>query len=607
MKKLIIFILFSIVSFFCFSQFSYALDNTKNLVNNWLGKKIVKGDEWKRLQKCAQQKWKELDATTKANFASGLCHSASNCKNNSVAWVEKMIKDGIAWPITFAVYKYNLKSKQQVSLKTQQTLQKTLNYSYLLTWPLLVVGWKFLSNDFVYWKSFWIDNVLWQLWQTVRTFTNYVIWIIFIVSIFIYFFKSESNFSWKKMLPKIVIASIVVNASWFLFWVLIDLSTILTVAAWNIWHEFTKTLSKWWNDEKNDTVIYPITINTDNKTWWFIWIKIDGKTYYQCIYDKKWKIQNSPCLSSIFWQKQIVDKNWESTKIDKTKLIKTSDIDYNSAGQLVSLFRYMNTEFLNDNTNSSFTILFIIRIVILLILIIPFILLSVIFVIRVLVFWVVIPLSPALLWAYILWIWWSKVKENLSNIISLVFQPAYVVFMLSLWFILIQSVYTMMPGDKKNSNSLESTFWIKLNNNKYVCWYTVNSIDINWLWIIQSKYMSSNWWNTRMDNFKNIFSYFSWILVNLLAWFILWMLVFVALKSNKFTKKISETVETYTEKTVKTIPFLPWWQSISSLWKIWAGVMDIPSQKTQNQKTNLVNKVKKIREWDKSDDKNSWK
>jgi hypothetical protein len=47
----------------------------------------------------------------------------------------------------------------------------------------------------------------------------------------------------------------------------------------------------------------------------------------------------------------------------------------------------------------------------------------------------------------------------------------------------------------------------------------------------------------------------------------MWILVFTALKSNKWTKQISSTVETYAQKAVTTTPIIAG-QSIDSMKKV---------------------------------------
>jgi hypothetical protein len=88
--------------------------------------------------------------------------------------------------------------------------------------------------------------------------------------------------------------------------------------------------------------------------------------------------------------------------------------------------------------------------------------------------------------------------------------------------------------------------------------------------------------------------YFSWILTNLLAGFVLWSLVFTALKSNKFTEKLAESVDTYTKKTIETIPFLPGEQSVASLQQTWSTIStNLPDQFVQSQTVELEKLFKK--------------
>ena len=481
------------------------------------------------------------------------------------------------------------------------TLHSLLTTLYLIIRPFLIIGWKFLSNTFVYGSAFGIDNVLWQLWQLVRTFTNYIILFIFLFSIFVYFFKWESKYSWKKLLPKIAIAAIVVNMSWFLLAVLLDFSTILLVAAWDIGHQFTNIATKVNSNIKKDVLEIPLTFNVDSWTW-MLFVKIKNKDYYQCIYWTWWKVWNAPCLSNLWWNFVILNKNKKEDKSLTKALINswitTKDIDYSSVWQLFSLFRYMNTSFLTDNTNSlsQVAVLTILKLILLVVLIIPFVLLAVILVIRVLVLWVVIPMSPIILWAYILWIGDSQIKWKLKDIISLIFQPVYVVFMLSIWFIFIQSVYTMIPSPQKTD---KKTILQQLKITPQWSW-----LSLWWLAQIQVQYKKDNWKTTNIVDPKNILSYFSWIVANLLSAIIMWMLVFTALKSNKWTKQISSTVETYAQKAVTTTPIIAG-QSIDSMWKVVRWLQDMPNWMMYKQNNNLqqeIDKVLKNKNDDSSDD-----
>lgn len=480
-------------------------------------------------------------------------------------------------------------------------LQKLINMIYLILRPFLVVAWKFLSNDFVYGSAFGIDNVLWKLWQLTRTFANYMIWIVFIWSLFIYFFKSDSNYSWKKNIPRIVIASVVINASWFLLAVLIDISTILTLTAWSIWSQF----NPWFEKNKNASTMLPIVINPDT-SWSFLKIAWpDWQKYDACIKDKEGKVKNQPCVNFLDWSYEIIWAQWSK----KIEWIDTKSIEWSSAWMLISIFRSMNWIFLQDNSNNSSWIFIIsfLKIFLFLLLLIPFAVLSVILIIRVLVLRVVIPLSPVILWAFILWLFNSQIKNKFNDIMALIFQPAYIVLMLSIWFIFIQSLYAMIPTSKdwseEKSKNIIKQFWFTAKTND--AWKDKKTDEIN-LWSnwksifsIQTTYETWHWSNTNASDWKNILSFISWIVVNIIWICILRSLVFMALKASSFTKKIADTTDKLSKQVASSAPILPWWHSLTSLNATKKHLESIPQLKAQQQSHNLKN----IWKWSSSNSK----
>jgi len=472
--------------------------------------------------------------------------------------------------------------------------QQIVEYSYMILWPLIVLAWKFLWNTFVYWSVFGIDKVLWQLWQIVRVFTNYMLWFIFIVSIFIYFFKADSNLSWKKTLYRIVIGAIFVNISWFLISVLIDISTILTLVAWSIWNVFSIPNT---NTQEN-IIMVPININTDMKDN-FISIWTGWKQYNACIKSLSWEIVNAPCFAFKNSNFVILNKNWDKNE-DLTKSlwwITSEKISKDNTWMLISLFRYMNWAFLIDNTNNSEWLIFIqiMKLLLLLVLIIPFIILVIILVVRVIMLWVIIPLSPFILWTYILWIFDSHIKKRFKDIITIIFQPAYIVFMLSIWFVFIQAIHSMIPEQQEETEKLKKIWiydwWISNWQNTTI--HTINIWSDNWLVKIQSEYNKWNWINYSSSDYKNILYYIPWIIANLLSAFVLWSLVFIAFKSNSITEKIAQPIETYAKTWLITAPILPWSHSIESVGKTLQDIQWIPSNIKSKQSSKLISEFKK--------------
>lgn len=84
-----------------------------------------------------------------------------------------------------------------------------------------------MTNTMVYGEFMHFDSFLWKLRQLSRTFANYAIGFIFLFGIFKYLlFPSTKQKSPKDMIKELLIASVLVQSSWFLMMAVIDLSTI---------------------------------------------------------------------------------------------------------------------------------------------------------------------------------------------------------------------------------------------------------------------------------------------------------------------------------------------------------------------------------------------
>lgn len=83
-----------------------------------------------------------------------------------------------------------------------------------------------MTNTLVYWEFIWLDSFLWKIWQMSRSIANYALWFFFIYYIFRYIFSPWEKNPLNKI-KDLLVASVLVQASWFLVMVLVDLSTIL--------------------------------------------------------------------------------------------------------------------------------------------------------------------------------------------------------------------------------------------------------------------------------------------------------------------------------------------------------------------------------------------
>ena len=114
-----------------------------------------------------------------------------------------------------------------------ESLQKTYTFLWYLwrlcSWVWIILwnfAWVLMTNIMVYWEFMWLDSFLWKVWQMSRSIANYTLWFFFIYSIFKYIFTKGKTNPISK-LKDLLIASVLVQASWFLVMVLVDLSTIL--------------------------------------------------------------------------------------------------------------------------------------------------------------------------------------------------------------------------------------------------------------------------------------------------------------------------------------------------------------------------------------------
>ena len=421
----------------------------------------------------------------------------------------------------------------------------------------------------------------------VRVFANYIIWFVFLASIFIYFFKSDSNLSWKKIFPKVVIAAIVVNMSWFLLAALIDISSIFILAFWWLANQVKGVVAKVEKTENKSFNMLPLIIDTDGTG--FIYVKLKDTKYYPCIFKVLtwWKVDtkpaNPPCFTFYGWTFKIYKNKKSKWEVSDPWFIR---IKASSVGVFMSLFRYLNVDFFVTNTTSStnLALLYFVKFLLFFVLLVPFVLLVIILFIRLIILWIVIPFSPLILWLYTLWLLPWEWKTKFKDILGLIFQPAYVMFMMAIWFLFIQAVYVMIPSknwgtDKLQTDKIMKTFKITEEGDKII-------IDNS---IVIAGDKNTNWAEENMWTAREIVQYFFWLLANMIAAFVLWTLVFVAFKSSKFTEKIATSVDTYVKKTIETAPIIPvaGWQSIASLWTTWSQIRKYPEQRAAQQTAKL--------------------
>ena len=123
-------------------------------------------------------------------------------------------------------------------------LQVVANVAYVILRPLVALAGLAMDNQLIYGSFMGLDASLWQIWQIVRTFSNYALGLIFLIWVLNYNLspskKVRSLWFFNKigspteLITKTLIASVLIQATWFIMMVLVDLSTILTYSVGGI-------------------------------------------------------------------------------------------------------------------------------------------------------------------------------------------------------------------------------------------------------------------------------------------------------------------------------------------------------------------------------------
>ncbi len=422
---------------------------------------------------------------------------------------------------------------------------------------LAIIAWKLYTNDLLYWVSIWLDSLLWNIWNFSKNIANYIIWFILIVSIFLLFVWKVKNI--LSIIWKLGIASILVNASWFMIAILIDISVILLAAVW--W--FPKSLL--WN--------YNIS-----------WIK--DITYCENIelgFNKKDNPQN-------------IINNIYSCNKDNEKTVTNTEELLSSMNDMTWPLFYIWTSILNidkelniDVDNVSFwgdalktvSISFILHLILILLFTVPILLLIIIWIIRVFWIWIYIAFSPLIFLDQVFW-WkvWTKHKAFLfKNMIWLIFQPVLVVFALWISLIFLISLQWAFISNETNEKAKE-TLWICEDNSMCIWWEKILTIE----WNFMNDIIEWTWW------------VFGYIILTILSTILLWSMIKLSFKSTDITASISDSVYKFAEEWIKSAPIIP--TPYGWIW-IWAAQLALQKSnitksleaKAATNAENLVNKI----------------
>lgn len=101
---------------------------------------------------------------------------------------------------------------------------------YILSWAWVILGnfvGKLMTNTLIYGEFLGIDTFLWKVWQITRNIANFAIGFFFLYILLKYLlFPLKEGNSPQTMIKDMLVAGVLVQMSWFLVMVLVDVSTI---------------------------------------------------------------------------------------------------------------------------------------------------------------------------------------------------------------------------------------------------------------------------------------------------------------------------------------------------------------------------------------------
>ena len=89
------------------------------------------------------------------------------------------------------------------------------------------LAWKLMTNGMIYWEAFQLDSYLWKIWQMVRNMVNFAIGFYFLYHILRFILSPSKDSTPQKIIKQSFVGGVLVQMSWFIVMVLVDLSTIL--------------------------------------------------------------------------------------------------------------------------------------------------------------------------------------------------------------------------------------------------------------------------------------------------------------------------------------------------------------------------------------------
>lgn len=463
----------------------------------------------------------------------------------------------------------------------------------LLSWVWIVLAnlaGALMTNNILYWSFLHLDASLWALWNIMKNFANFALWFFVLFAIVRNivsgpFGKDTGDRKPIKIIQRTLIAGVLIQASWFLMWAVVDVSTIITSAIWTFPSQFIAWNSEFQWATKNASTL----ISKNNKikfTPWSTWELLSFST----------------------------DTSNLQTEDDVKAMLDTILPSHNSvSGPLmflwISVFGFNDYEVFGSEVNPESPItdwgdLFLSvwlsgAVLIFFTLMMFFIFLFNLF--RLIMLRIIIPLLPIIILLKVFKLtdklsWWWKWMDiwkfmDIKTILKLIFKPVIMVWALSLVLVILVLMKSMIAGNKVHNIKFEDQWNVQIisqqegSDKLYTSTIKSDGIfDFSMTWV--------------KDTFADIIVY-------VFGLFLIFLLVKLAVKSetwiwfiDKSLNNIMESLET----TLKTLPVVPIWG-----WAVWINAIkdafssgNVSGMATRlmwvdvGKQTDIMNKILKL-------------
>jgi len=463
--------------------------------------------------------------------------------------------------IMVLVFFFNFSYAEDACAKPLNTTYDLITaFTWIASWIWIILSkfaWALMTNSIVYGSFMNLDTFLWKMWQMCRTFANFALWFMFLISIFKYILLPwERSNTPIKTIREVLIASVLVQLSWFLVMIVIDLSTITVSAVASFPAQVissSESVQKPMNESlrKSDLVsvrLWKGRCVVYNALWWSFaddkdenWIKEIDCTAVPADFMQHLIDNVTPSPKNLSWPFMYLWLTVFKTKATMNKVAQTNT-------DCVERFTRI---FINALFDAGLTILFSLALLFLV----------VILLFRLMYIWLFIALSPLIILLHFTslskYIWNNDLFSALkiSSVLRLIFQPVIFALYVSLMLLVVITFQAFMMDGTPQAP------WLEMDESKMNDGTYATKIDI--------------WWNFS-GLVKNWTRSVSQIFLSLLALAMIWYLVKLAVSQTKtwiagidaYIKNLSEMYK----GLVTDIPLIPtssWWISLNSVYNGW--------------------------------------